>query len=71
MLTFLRPPAVEVQFSNQIEIIAKIAEGIRSGKYASGVKADKVVLVGHSLGSIYSLGTISKYPDVAEGSLLH
>jgi hypothetical protein len=64
---------MDVQFGNQVEVINKIAEGIRGGKYVNGVKADKLVLVGHSLGSIFSLGTLDKYPDIADGiySLIH
>ncbi|ORY18959.1 Alpha/Beta hydrolase protein [Clohesyomyces aquaticus] len=60
----------ESQASNQIELIAKIAKSVRSGKYTADVKASKVVLVGHSLGSIYSSGAIAKYPDIAEGVVL-
>ncbi|KAF2122265.1 Alpha/Beta hydrolase protein [Lophiotrema nucula] len=57
----------EAQASNQVELLAKIAHGIRSGKYTGQTAATKIVLVGHSLGSFFSNGAIAKYPDLAEG----
>ncbi|KAF2727034.1 alpha/beta-hydrolase [Polyplosphaeria fusca] len=57
----------ESQGANQVELIAKIASSIRSGRYSGSIEASKVVLVGHSLGSVFSAGAIIKYPSIAEG----
>ncbi|CAI6332917.1 unnamed protein product [Periconia digitata] len=60
----------DVQSGNHIELLAKIAQGLRKGKYATGKAAKKIVLVGHSLGSIFSFGAVTKYPEIAEGLVL-
>lgn len=59
----------DAQASNQIELVAKIAQGLRAGEYSNGIAAKKIVLAGDSFGSIISFGVIKKYPDIAEGKL--
>jgi hypothetical protein len=63
-----RPSGYDAQVGNQAELLAKIAAGIRSGKYSTGIEASKIVLVGHSLGSLISAGAIIGYPTIAEGN---
>ena len=41
----------------------------RHGTANTQGNAEKVVLVGHSLGSIFSITAIIKYPDIAEGTV--
>ncbi|PVI08011.1 alpha/beta-hydrolase [Periconia macrospinosa] len=54
----------------QIQLLARMISSIREGKYTDSVKASKVVVVGHSLGSFISTGILSNYPDLVEGAVL-
>lgn len=62
-----RVSGYENQASNQVEMIKKIAQSIKDGKNTGDIKAEKVVLVGHSFGSFVSNGVLSSQPDLVDG----
>jgi pimeloyl-ACP methyl ester carboxylesterase len=65
-----RPSGYEHTIETHWELLAKIASSIRAGQYTSNIKAGKVVLVGHSLGSVLSHAVVTKYPDAADAAVL-
>ena len=57
--------------SNQVEIIASLADLLRGGAYTGNVgKLDSIVLVGHSFGSFTSNSVINKYPSRIDAAVL-
>ena len=58
-----RPPAVQVNTENHVHVLKQIIEKLRSGKIA-GIKFSKVVLVGHSLGSMLSVIEAGRHQNV-------
>ncbi|KAL4789161.1 Alpha/Beta hydrolase protein [Aspergillus venezuelensis] len=74
-----RPDAYDVvQIPTEIEVLSEIATLARDGlgedmgdaKAALDIPTfDKIVLVGHSLGSSVTLGVLEKYPDLADGAV--
>lgn len=75
-----KPDAYDiVQLPLEVEILKEMAKLARAGTlmtsskhYHHGygaLKFDKIVLVGHSLGSGLSLGVLSKYSDMVDGAV--
>ncbi|KAF2728929.1 alpha/beta-hydrolase [Polyplosphaeria fusca] len=65
-----KPSGFVNQASIQAEQLTALAKSIRAGKYTSDIKAEKIVLVGHSYGSYLSTAVIVNEPDLAEGIVL-
>jgi pimeloyl-ACP methyl ester carboxylesterase len=67
-----------VQFLPQIEILNQLVASARAGKLTSSFKHEtltvpkfnKVVVVGHSIGSILTSGLLTRYPSAADGAVL-
>jgi alpha-beta hydrolase superfamily lysophospholipase len=55
---------------NQVEILKSLAASIKKGKYTTIGKPEKLVLVGHSLGSGISTATAADVPSIADGLIL-
>jgi pimeloyl-ACP methyl ester carboxylesterase len=59
------------QASIQAEILAGLARLLRNGEYTGQVgKAESIVLVGHSSGSVTSSNVINKYPSEVDAVVL-
>jgi len=74
-----KPDAYDmVQFPSQIEILNQLVVYARAGKLASSIKPqsltlpkiNKVVVVGHSIGSIITSRLLAQYPNAADGAVL-
>lgn len=66
-----------VQGPTEIEILHQLIVLARAGKlspakhqYLKVPTFDKIVAVGHSIGSILTSGMLTKYPDAVEGAIL-
>lgn len=57
------PPATQVTANSHVYVLKQIIDKLRSGQI-EGIKFSKVVLVGHSLGSLLSLIEAGKYKNV-------
>ncbi|KAJ0423530.1 Alpha/Beta hydrolase protein [Aspergillus carlsbadensis] len=73
-----KPDAYEVvQGAVQVEILKELTARARSGDLAKSINNrhidipdfEKVVLVGHSLGSAVTIGVLSKYGDIVDGAV--
>ncbi|KAF2835443.1 alpha/beta-hydrolase [Patellaria atrata CBS 101060] len=59
------------QLANQVELLAALCKGFRSGGLIPGFGSFKqIVLVGHSYGSSSTQGVAQKYPDIIDGLVL-
>lgn len=75
MLVFREPePKIPTRVSgynislfDQTELIAQISKSIRAGNYTADIKASKIVLVGHSFGSITTNSVLANYGDIVDG----
>lgn len=56
------------QVSIQSAIVSQLVTLIRSGKFCASVK--KIVLVGHSFGSVISNVVLASDPDLVDGAIL-
>jgi alpha-beta hydrolase superfamily lysophospholipase len=57
-----------LQASIQVAVAKELAEALRAGKI--GPSASKIVLVAHSMGSVYSNGLLHASPDLVDAALL-
>ncbi|KAF2653300.1 alpha/beta-hydrolase [Lophiostoma macrostomum CBS 122681] len=60
----------EEQASMQNALLANVLEGMHNGSYTGSVKANKLVLIGHSFGSFYSQALIAERPDLVDAAVL-
>ncbi|KAL1604047.1 hypothetical protein SLS60_005639 [Paraconiothyrium brasiliense] len=60
----------EVEAGPQIELLASLLRSLRKGQYTAGVKASKLVLIGHSFGSAISNNVLGLYPELADAAIL-
>lgn len=59
------------QASIQVSILTELTTAIRAGKYTGGTGVpEKLVLVGHSFGSVLSAAVVTAQPELAEGLVL-
>lgn len=74
-----KPDAYDiVQFPPQIEILNQLIVLARAGKLGSSFKQQnlsvakfsKVVVIGHSIGSIVTSGLLTRHPSAADGAIL-
>ncbi|SMR56012.1 unnamed protein product [Zymoseptoria tritici ST99CH_1A5] len=63
-------PITEVQQPLQEAILRKIASMLRAGTLSFAPKADKVIFIGHSLGSVTGNGIATKYPATFDAMIL-
>jgi pimeloyl-ACP methyl ester carboxylesterase len=59
------PPSVHVTLPGQIAVVREMAKALRSG--ALGREFTKVVLVGHSLGTLLATAVATAHPDDVDG----
>jgi pimeloyl-ACP methyl ester carboxylesterase len=64
-----RPPSTEVTAQAQAAGIHAAVQLLRAGRLG-GVTFSKVVIGGHSLGSVLAIGAVSTYPEDADGVLI-
>lgn len=71
----------DIQLQGQVEILKVLTEKARDGTISrlasnfsksssSNVAFDKIIHVGHSMGSIVSYGLLSLYPNVSDAAIL-
>jgi pimeloyl-ACP methyl ester carboxylesterase len=63
-------PITEVQQPLQEAIVREIASMLRVGELSFAPKAEKVIFVGHSLGSVTGNGIVTKYPAAFDAMIL-
>lgn len=62
------PSSAEVTLPGQVEVVHQLIAALRSGQF--GQQFAKVVLVGHSLGSVISQAVAGQYPADADGLIV-
>jgi pimeloyl-ACP methyl ester carboxylesterase len=48
----------------QVELLAKLLSGVMKGDHTPGLRASKVIPVGHSFGSLLVQQLVAKYPQL-------
>jgi pimeloyl-ACP methyl ester carboxylesterase len=66
-LSNIRISGFDSQIAAQARVLISLIRSVQAGTYTPDIKASKIVLVGHSLGSFISNAAVALAPNLVDG----